>query len=112
MSNVDGGHLWVIVTEPSESGEVVCATFTTRRQRSDTTTICQPGEHPFFRHETVVAHNQSLQYKTVVIAECLGDGTFISRETCSPALLRKVRDGIMTSQFTPKYIRVAVARSC
>ena len=105
------GHLWVIVTEPDKSGEVVCATFTTSRDRSDKTTICQAGEHPFFRHETVVAHNQSLQYKTVMIEECFEDGTFVAREACAPALLQKVRDGIMASEFTPKYIRAAVAAS-
>ncbi len=73
LSNVDGGHLWVIVIEPDESGEVVCATFTTRRDRED--------------------------------------GTFVAREPCAPALLRKVRDGIVASEFTPKYIRAALAAS-
>ena len=111
LSNVDGGHLWVIVTEPDESGEVVCATFTTRRDRSDTTTLCQADEHPFFRHETIVAHNQSLQYSTAMIEEYFEDGTFVAREPCAPALLPKVRDGIMASEFTPKYIRTAVAAS-
>ena len=105
------GHLWVIVTEPDKSGEVVCATFTTRRNRSDTTTICQAGEHPFFRHETVVAHNQSLQYTTAMIEEYFDDGTFVAREACGFALLEKVRAGIMASEFTPKYIRAAVAAS-
>ncbi len=111
LSTVDGGHLWVIVTEPNELGEVVCATFTTKRERSDTTTICQIGEHPFFRHETVVAHNQCLQYTTAMIEEYFEDGTFVSREACTPALLRKVRDGLIASKFTPKYIRTAVAAS-
>ena len=111
LSTVDGGHPWVIITEPDESGEVVCATFTTRRDRSDATTICQAGEHPFFRHETVVAHNQCLQYTTAMIEEYFEDGTFVAREPCAPALLRKVRDGIMASEFTPKYIRAALAAS-
>jgi hypothetical protein len=111
LSNLDGGHLWVIVTEPSESGEVVCATFTTRRAHSETTTICQAGEHPFFRRETVVPHNQSLQYRIVMIEEYFGDGTFVPRTPCSPELLQKVRDGILSSDFTPNYIRAAVNAS-
>lgn len=99
----------MVVTEPNESSEVVCATFTTKRDRSDTTTVCQVGEHAFFRHETVVAYNQSLKYTTGMIEEYLEDGTFVAREPCSTALLQKVRDGILTSNFTPKYIRTAVA---
>ncbi len=105
---LDGGHLWVVVTGPNASGEVVCATFTTRRERSDATTICQGGEHPFFRHETVVLHNRSLMYTTAMIEECVADGTFIMREPCSAALLQKVRAGILLSRFTPKYICAAV----
>jgi hypothetical protein len=66
------------------------------------------GEHPFFRHETVVAYNQCAKYDVATIEECLADGTFVPREACSPALLERVVAGISTSPFTPKYIGLAV----
>ncbi|MBV9439131.1 MAG: hypothetical protein JOZ24_03980 [Candidatus Eremiobacteraeota bacterium] len=98
----------MIVTEPNQLGEVVCATFTTRRDRSDPTTTCQAGEHPFFRHETVVPHNQSVIYKVSMIEEYLEDGTFVRREPCSVGLLQKVRGFILAMRLTPRYIRAAV----
>jgi hypothetical protein len=107
LSTLDG-HLWAVVSDPNERGEVVCSTFTTRRDLCDTTTICQAGEHPFFRHETVVAHNRSLLYTIEQLQEYVDDGSFVVRQPCSATLLQKVRDGIMASPFTPKFIRAAL----
>jgi hypothetical protein len=109
-SDLDG-HLWVVLTEPDPEGRIVCVNFTTRHPRSDATTVCHPDEHRFFRHETVVAYRYAQRYTTRTVAEYLKGGTFTAKEPCSPALLKKVRDGALRSDFTPNHIVSALRDS-
>jgi hypothetical protein len=98
------GHLWVVLTEPDDSGRIVCVNFTTRQAWSDSTTVCQAGEHRFFAHETVVAYRYAQRYATKTVEKYLKAGTFTAKEPCSAALLKKVRDGALRSDFTPNHI--------
>ena len=48
-------HLWALITAADpESGDAVMVNLTTQQPHSDTTTIIQPGEHPFVDRPTVV----------------------------------------------------------
>jgi hypothetical protein len=105
------GHLWVVLTEPDASGRIVCVNYTTRHDRSDATTVCQAGEHRFFTHETVVAYRYAQRYTTKTVAQYLEAGTFTVKQPCSPALLNKVREGALRSDFTPNHIISALRRS-
>jgi hypothetical protein len=109
-SDLDG-HLWVVLTEPDSQGRVVCVNFTTQHARSDAATVCQAGEHPFFTHETVVAYRFAQRYTTKTVTEYLKTGTFTAKQPCSPALLNKVREGAVRSDFTPKHILAALRQS-
>lgn len=105
------GHLWVVLTEPDSQGRIICVNFTTRHARSDAATVCQPGEHRFFTHETVVAYRYAQRYSTKTVTEYLQAGTFSAKEPCSSALLEKVREGALRSDFTPNHIISALRRS-
>ena len=54
-------HLWVLVTGRrlagagfGRVGEAIMVNITTHRAHSDTTTVLQPGEHPFIDRPSVV----------------------------------------------------------
>jgi hypothetical protein len=86
---------------------MLCVSFTTEREWSDVTTRCAAGEHPFIKHDTVVAYQLATLISKKTMADFLDGGTFTKKEPCSPALLIKVREGLLKSDFTPNHIRRA-----
>ena len=54
-------HLWALVTAVDpQNGEAVMVNLTTRRPHSDTTTVLQPGDHPFVDRPTVAFYADAL----------------------------------------------------
>jgi len=88
---------------------MVCVSFTTQRSGSDTTTVCAPGDHLFFKASTVVAYNFATQYTVKKIRSYLEGGTFTKKSSCSAELLKRTYDGLLKSDFTPNYILTALS---
>lgn len=51
-------HLWIIVTPPTE-GEVVTACMVTAHKKSERLVVLNVGDHPFIKHESVIAYRWS-----------------------------------------------------
>jgi len=97
-------HLWILITPPTE-GEVVIVSVTTMRKRSETLVVLRKGDHPFIDHDSVVAYSYS-QVKTVEdIEAAIENGTAKKREPASAELMRRVRAGLIDSDFTPNGVR-------
>ena len=107
-SRIFDEHLWVVVTEPDDSGRVVCVCFLTQREWTDPTTICAVGEHPFFKEPTVVGYNFAAQYTVRRILKNIEGGSFTKKQPCGSVLFEKIRDGLRKSDRTPKYILAAL----
>ncbi len=97
-------HLWIVVTSPSQ-GEVVTVSVTFRRLRSETLVILQPGDHPFVRHESVVAYSFARVRSVDDIEDALASGVFVKKEPTSCELLKRVQAGLVDSDFTPNGVR-------
>src|SRR6266496_4718509 len=97
-------HLWIIVTPPTD-GEVVTVSITTRRKRSETTVVLQSGEHPFIRHESVIAYSFSRIRLVEEIERAIANGTARKREPVSEKLLQRAKNGLADSDFTPNGVR-------
>jgi hypothetical protein len=97
-------HLWVVITPPSE-GEVVTVSVTTRRNRSETLVVLQPGDHPFIRHQSVVAYSFSRVRMVEDIEAAIASGAAKQREAVSHELLIRIRGGLVDSEFTPNGVR-------
>jgi len=100
-------HLWLVITEPSgEPPEVIIVNLTTFREGADTTVILNKGDHSYIKHETVVyyadARNVPLQLLERIAAL---DPNRIYDESCSEDLLVRIREGLLTSTFTPRKIK-------
>jgi hypothetical protein len=107
-------HLHVLLTSPSLAGEVVTASISTRRTRSETLVCVHPGEHPFVRSESIVAYKFSAIRTCAAIESAVKNQTARPREKVSPELLKKIQAGLLDSDFTPPGVRayfVAITRT-
>jgi hypothetical protein len=100
----DEPHLSIIITPPSE-GEVVTVTITTRRKKSESLVRLKVGDHPFIKHESVVSFFYSRVRSVDEIEAAIQSGTATVREPATPELLKKIRRGLLDSDFTPNGVR-------
>jgi len=106
-SEIDN-HLWVVLTEPDDSDKVVCVCFLTQEAWTDPTTLCDPGEHRFFRDPTAVGYNFAVRYTVKRITNNLSGGSFKKKEPCSEELFQKVYKGLFDSDRTPNFVLTAL----
>lgn len=98
-------HLRIVVTEPNAEGEVAVVSVTTRRNRSEGLVVLQVGDHPFIRHESVIAFAYAEITSVAGIERAIAAGTARTREPASVALLKRVQAGLLDSDFTPNGVR-------
>ena len=104
----DPKHLWVVLTEPNtETGLAVCVNITTRQSYSENTVVLAPGEHPFIKHESVVYYSDAQELNLKELEAVLNSHHAIceQRQSCDPALLEKIQQGLLVSQFVKKRIK-------
>ncbi len=94
-------HLWIVVAEKDD--EIVIVNLNTQRKGSDLTTLLEPADHPFIKHETVVTYADAMITRKDLVEKLSKTEppgiTF--HAACSRALLEKVRLGIEASAWTP-----------
>ena len=101
-------HLWALITAPDpESGDAIMVNLTTQRPHSDTTTIIQPGEHPFVDRPTVVFYADARVVNVNTLEEGLRQGVCRQNAPLSAELLRCIQDDLFVSDFTPDKIEKA-----
>lgn len=99
-------HLWALITAPDpESGDAIMVNLTTQRPHSDTTTIIQPGEHPFVGRPTVVFYADARTVNVNTLEGGLRQGR--QHTALSAELLQRVQKGLFVSRFTPNKIETA-----
>lgn len=73
-------HLWITLTHPSgDPARVLIASCTSRKPWSDDTILLDRGDHPFIRHETVIAYTEIRIVEARVIEFQLGLGKIDQR---------------------------------
>jgi hypothetical protein len=92
-------HLFVIITPPHE-GDVITVSVTTRRQKSEALVILKVGDHPFIKWESVVSYRHAQIRKLKQLEAAIDSGLAAKREPISGSLLRRIRMGLMESEFT------------
>lgn len=107
----DVSHLWVLIlcSDPVTM-ETVIVNLTTQRSHSDTTLVLQPGDHPFVKHPSVVHYGDARIVDGRPIEAALMAGTFPAHSDCSPDLLHRIQEGLLTSPFTPGKVKMYVRR--
>ncbi len=79
--------------------------ITTRRPTSDSTVILTPGDHPFVRHESVVAFEHASLFKVEKLERGLTNGSLSKYPDISDSLFTAVKQGLLSSPRTPQNIK-------
>jgi hypothetical protein len=98
-------HLHVVLTTPSLAGEVVTASISTRRRRSEVLVCVHPGEHPFVTSESIVPYRFSAIRSCAAIEASVKCGRARPKSKASPELVRRMQAGLVDSEFTPPGVR-------
>lgn len=92
-------HLWFILTDPEPNdGRVVAVMLVTARPHTDKTVVLVPGDHPFIRHESNVDYGAARFLPQGRLNDALASGRWHLQADMSATLLRRVREGLLTSQ--------------
>lgn len=100
----DDYHLWIIVTPPN-LGEVVTVCVVTAHKRSERLVVLNAGDHPFIKHESVIAYRWSKIRLVDDLEAALSTGAAKKREPLSAAILKKAQSCLLESDFTPNGVR-------
>lgn len=105
MPHPDGQkeHLWIVIAKLD--CQVAVVNLNTKRDGSDTTTVLNPGCHPFVRHPTVVTYADAMIVQEDQLVGLSGTDLLTVREECSSNMLRDIVDGVDRSKFSPMKIR-------
>jgi hypothetical protein len=106
QSGPDGKHLWFVLTDADPvTGKLVVVMLVTSRPHTDKTVVLRPGDHPFIRHESNVAYGSADFIPLSRLQSRLRSGSAKMRSDMSTELLKAVRDGLIASSRTPRYIK-------
>lgn len=101
LDTSDTPHLWIVVAGPDAASRVILLSFTSVKGRDDRTTVRDVGEHPFLTRQSVIAYKYPMYVEIIEFEQLIAHGSFVCREDCSPALLKRVAAGILKSQSMP-----------
>ena len=94
-------HLCIVLTQPSgDPARVLIASCTSRKPWSDDTILLDRGDHPFIRHETVIAYTEVRIVEVRVIEFQLGVGKIARKERMRRAVLDRVVRAVLNSTNT------------
>jgi hypothetical protein len=93
-------HLWIIITPPTE-GEVVTVCMVTAHKKSERLVVLNVGDHPFIKHESIIAYRWSRIRAVDEIETAFLTKAAKQREPMSESLLKKMQNGLLDSEFTP-----------
>ena len=77
----------------------------TVRSYTDPTVILQPGDHPFVSHPSAVHYSSACWFPMHRLARAIAVGECHLKADMSPALLRRVRDGLLASPFPVEVLK-------
>jgi hypothetical protein len=95
----NGEHLYIAIAETSENNYLF-VNVTTRRSNSETSCVLVPSSDipNFIVRESVVAYQFAREMNASELADLLTVGSPIPKGSCSPAVLRKIQQGGITSK--------------
>jgi hypothetical protein len=101
-------HLWVIVSDPeADPLSVVFVSFTTRREKSDTTCVVRREEHPDLTEEESCIHYRFPRCEPLAKLTSMQPWSLRPKTPVSAELLERIRVGMAESDFTPlMFIRI------
>lgn len=102
-------HLFVVICDPAGNPLTILAVpFNTVTSTTDATLILEPGEHPFINRKTSVSYDLLMEIEVDKLAKleqlsASGQGNMFQRRSpTSDDLLKRIIEGALNSDLTPK----------
>lgn len=104
------GHLWVVASTRASDGSVVMFMLTSRKPHTtDLNCLILAGEHPFVKHDTVVAYElgkiMSVADQQFIIQR---PGLVPPQQPVSELLLERIQKGALQSDLTAQKIQTVI----
>jgi len=102
-------HLWVVLTDGDANNKAIAVNITTQQAHSETTVVLDKGDHSFVKHPSVAFYTDTreldLQQIDALLARNPQDLVCQQHKSCSPQLLEKLRDGLLSSPNVSEKIK-------
>ena len=99
-------HLFIVLTTANgQPPVVVMLNITTRRPLSDSTVILTTGDHPFIKHESVIAFEHADFFEVSKLENGLRRGLLAKYTDINPSLFKIIQQGLLNSPRTPNHIK-------
>ena len=106
-----GNHLWIVLSLPTERGEIALVNLTTHGRSvrcGDHCIIVYPGEHPFVRDKSCVPYRRATLGLTQPLDADRERRTLQTRAPVDPELLRRIQEGALATHETEDGVKAAV----
>lgn len=104
-ANPAGSHLFVCLTDPDEKGNVITVAINTFRTGSDSNCVLNPADHKFVTRKSCMAYDKANKMSAKVTENQIAIGHYNTSDAVSPALLSRIRKGLIASDDTPEFIK-------
>lgn len=101
-------HLHVVVSAPTDDGEVAVVNLTSKRGDSDTCCVIDVGEHPWVRHESVALYSHALMIPVQQLAKGLQANVLKPHDDVTEEILMRIQGGALECEQTPPLVVEAV----
>jgi hypothetical protein len=91
-------HLWIVISKEGPGGFVV-ANLTSRVPGCDETCVVKVGEHPWVRHDSVIAYARAQLLSRQAIDVLKKLGCYAPKEPVSAQLLLRIQRGALESPY-------------
>lgn len=106
-----GNHLWIVLSLPTERGEIALVNLTTHGRSGGCVNHCvvvQPGEHPFVRRDSCVHYRKAVLGLAAPLDEARERRTLRTHAPVDPELLRRIQEGALAAHETEDGFKAAV----
>ena len=103
-------HLWIVISEPTKAGEVLCVNVTDAKNYPDSTCHLAIGDHEFIKKPSVIVYkSKSVRlWPEKAIDNGIRSGSFKQYADFTKEILEKIITGAFRSEDMPPFRLVHV----
>ncbi len=98
-------HLWIVISAPTEEGEVVCVNITDARHYPESACHINLGDHDFITKPSVIMYKSKgvRLYPVSAIANGFNSGMLKRHPDFKPEVIKRIIDGAFASDDMPPF---------
>lgn len=100
-------HLHVVCCDPDENGKLVIVSICSKEDAGwhDATTVLQPHEHPWLKHDSYVFYTKAVVVACEALEKGVEQGVMETHDPMNAQVFLKVTKGICKSPHTPRKVK-------